>query len=196
MRELTEENFKKAADLIGCEIAVLKAINKVEAPRGAFDEHGRPSILFEPFQFGRLTKHKFDGATLTINGKVYPLSLKGKWSKESAKYGKYSIQYDKLEAAEKLDVLTARMSCSWGAFQLMGFNYKECGYTSFPLFLADMYESAEKQLQAFLNFIESKDLIKYLRVKDFESFSIFNGEGQRSKYTKLIQNAYNSFSHC
>jgi hypothetical protein len=194
MKELTEQDFQNAAKLIGCEVAVIKAVNAKEAPRGAFDKQGRPTILFEPFQFGRLTGHKFDGVTVNINGKDYPLSLKGKWSIGRAQYGKYSIQYDKLEAAEKLDVLNARMACSWGAFQLMGFNHDACGYPLFIHFYAAMYESAGKQLEAFIKYLESKDLVKYLVSKDFTKFAeLYNGKGQIEKYAKWIQEAYESF---
>lgn len=194
MKELTEQDFQEAAKIIGCEVAMIKAVVKVEAPKGAFDKQGRPTILYEPFQFGRLTKHEFDGAVVNIEGKNYPLSLKGEWSPEKAMYGKSSIQYQKLTAAEYFDSESARKACSWGAFQLMGFNYDKCGYKTLALFVDDMYESAGKQLKAFCNFIISQDLAQYLITKNFTKFAeLYNGKGQIEKYAKGIQDAYNSF---
>jgi len=193
MKELTEQDFQNAAKLIGCEVAVIKAVNAKEAPRGAFDKQGRPTILFEPFQFGRLTKHEFDGATVNIDGKDYPLSLKGKWNPERAIYGKFSIQYQKLKAAEYFDMESARKACSWGAFQLMGFNWKECGFKDFDSFYKAMYESAKAQLKAFINYLKYRDLAKHLVSKNFYEFSIYNGTGQIEKYAKWIQEAYESF---
>jgi len=195
MKELTEEDFQEAAKLIGCEVAMVKAVNAVEAPRGAFDEQGRPTILFEPFWFGRLTKHEFDGATVKIEGIEYPLSLKGQWDAKKAKYGKFSIQYQKLKAAEYFDLNSARKACSWGAFQLMGFNWKECGFKDFDSFYNAMHESAGAQLKAFCNFIISKNIAQYLISKNFTKFAeLYNGKGQIEKYAKGIQGLYNSFS--
>jgi hypothetical protein len=189
---LQEQDYENAAKIIGCEAKVIKAVAKVEAPKGAFDEQGRPTILYEPFQFGRLTEHKYDGIIVNLDGNDYPLSLKGKWSIERAKYGKFSIQYRKLDAAEKLDLLAARKSCSWGMFQLMGFNFKECGYDTFMLFYADMHESEVKQLKAYLNFLKSKDLGKYLVSEDFISFAEgYNGSGQVERYAGMIKDACN-----
>ena len=48
MGNLTENDFQRVADLLGIEVAVLKAIQAVEAGgRGGFVAPGRPVILFE-----------------------------------------------------------------------------------------------------------------------------------------------------
>src|SRR5690554_2358745 len=107
---LTEKDFIEAAQILNCETAKIKAVCEVEAPKGGFiqskESNGNlivdPRILFEPFQFGRLTNHAFNGATCIIKASKYPLSLRGKWNAVACKYGTESIQHEKLREAVKL----------------------------------------------------------------------------------------------
>ncbi len=192
-RELKELDYAEAAVLIGCEVEVIKAVTEIEAPMGGFDKINRPVILYEPFIFGDLTKQKYDGAIVTINNENYPLSLdrkKVKWSIQNAKYGPKSIQYHKLDAAEKLDVDAAYKCCSWGRFQILGMNYKLCGYNSLDSFLTDMFSSEKYHLFAFVNFIKNKKLDKYLIEKNWIKFAEgYNGKMQ-NKGTETIYDDY------
>jgi len=192
-KELKEFDYAEAAEIIGCEIEIIKAVTLIEAPNGGFDDKGRPIILYEPFVFGDLTKNKFDGATVIINNVIYPLSLnrnKIKWSIQVAKYGPQSVQYDKLDAAEKLDIDAAYKCCSWGRFQILGMNYKLCGYETLDNFLSDMFNSEKYHLLAFINFIKKRKLDKYLIEKNWIKFAeSYNGKMQ-NKGTETIVDDY------
>jgi len=48
---ITEAEFQAAADRWQVPVKHIRGVRKVEAPRGAFDDQGRPSILFERHKF-------------------------------------------------------------------------------------------------------------------------------------------------
>lgn len=89
----------------------------------AFDDYGRPRILFERHYFPRLTQGRYDKRHPDISN-----SLAGG-------YGKFSAQYGKLERAYVLDAVAALESASWGRFQIMGSNYRDAGFVSVQEFV-------------------------------------------------------------
>ena len=179
---LKELDYVTAAQMIGCSVAMIKAVCKVEAPKGGFFKNDRPTILFEPYWFGELTGHKYDNTVIQIDNVNYPLSLNRRklpWSVKNAKYGASDIQYEKLEAAMKFDKDAAQKSCSWGKFQILGVDYKICGFKTLDEFVAAMYESERKHLFAFINFVKAKKLDDELQREDCLNFAIgYNGPKQ------------------
>jgi N-acetylmuramidase len=183
---LTEAEFVSAATRLKCETAAVKAVVKTElGVREAFDERGRPTILFERHKFYEFTAGKFAKSDPDICNKT------------SGGYGKFSEQYGKYERAEKLDKNAAMLSCSWGAFQIMGFNHKRAGYTSVDSFVTAMRESVKKQVSAFIAFIESDAaILKAIQKKDWATFAYrYNGEGYKSNnYDTKMATHYREFS--
>jgi len=179
---LKQLDFVEAAQLIGCEVAVIKAVCEVEAPKGGFLRDDKPTILYEPFQFGELTKHKHNNTVSQIDNVNYPLSLNKRnlpWSIKNAKYGTSDIQHEKLEAAKRLDKNAALMACSWGKFQILGSNYKLAGFKTLDEFIAAMYEGERKHLFAFVNYVKNRKLDDELIEKNFEAFAFaYNGPKQ------------------
>lgn len=196
IKKITDIDFQNAAKILNCEVAAIKAVSEVESAGDGFIDEKNPKILYEPFVFGRLTKHKFDGKTAFINGQNFPLSLKGKWSAKASKYGTQFIQYKKLDEAIKLDHENALKSCSWGRFQIMGFNYYLCDYSNVSLFVNDMYKSEGMHLEIFSKFIKNNSkLNKYLIDKNWAGFArLYNGESYaQNKYDIKLNNAYKKF---
>lgn len=202
MPELLKElDFKYAAQELGCEIEVIKAVCQIEAPKGGFSQDGKPVILYEPYLFGDMTKHKYNSSFANIAGIMYPLSRNRRllpWSIQNAKYGPSSIQHIKLNVAKALDARAAICSCSWGKFQILGNNYKLCGFTSPEDFVKAMYISETEHLKAFVNFIKNSRLDDELRNKDWERFAFqYNGPRQdkgtaedRDDYDYFLKSAY------
>ena len=92
-------------------------------------------------------------------------------------------EWGRFEQAAKLDRRAAIMSISMGAFQIVGMNYKLCGYKSPEEFFEAMQKNEGKQLKAFCNFIKNRGLVDELRRKDFLNFSlIYNGPSARLHY--------------
>jgi hypothetical protein len=124
--QVSDEAWERLAKSLDVEAAALKAVATVEAAGAGFlpGEPPRPKILFEAHAFHRLTAGRFakqapNLSNPTWNRKLYAGSVAGEWQR--------------LEAACKLDRPAALQSASWGLFQIMGFNYAYCGcWTSKP----------------------------------------------------------------
>lgn len=198
---LSEKDYQLAANLLSCEIAAVKAVVEVESRGSGFQVDGKPIILFEPYQFADHTKNRFAGKTVTIHGVIYPLSINRRervWTVKNAKYGPSSIQHLKLDAAKALDETAAYKSCSWGLFQILGSNYRMCGYSSVQNFVAAMCKSEFEQLQAFCHFVINAKLATALINHDWVEFAVhYNGPKQdkgtadeTDDYDYFLQKAY------
>lgn len=182
-RTITLEQMKEAADEIGCDVAAIQAINEVES-RGGFLRDGRIKILFEAHIFSNYTNHEYDS--------LYPSISSPRWNRSLYVGG--SGEYPRLQQAMELDREAALKACSWGNFQIMGFNYGICGYNSIDNFVKSMH-TAEGQLKALVNFIKARGLADELVRLDFKGFARgYNGKGYRAnKYDEKIERAYWKF---
>ena len=136
---LSASEIAGAAARLGCSIRQLNAVRAVEAAGRGFDASGRPKILFERHKF-----HKFTG------GRFSPSIF----SQPSA--GGYEVNsWGKLcSAIATGEVDAAFQSASWGAFQVMGEWWDECGYPS-PYALAwTAAQSEADQLELLIRYIE------------------------------------------
>jgi hypothetical protein len=184
-RGLTEDDFAAAAETLGIEVAMIKAVASVESPRGPFDPKGRPEILFERHYFHRLTDGQFDQSDPDIS------------NSSSGGYGKFSAQYGKLQRAYALAPDPALRSASWGRFQIMGDNHQAAGFPSAAAFVQAVTTSEAEHLNAFVNFVKSNSkMVSALRAKDWAGFARrYNGPGfEANQYDTKLQSAYDSFS--
>lgn len=186
-------DFVSVADLLGIEVAVLKAVQQVETGgRGGFLVAGKPAILFEGHIFWRELKRRGMNPENFIADNediLYP-----KWAKGYYKGG--MREYVRLEKARKIHKEAADASTSWGMFQIMGFNYAACGYDSVGAMVNAMCISEDKQLEAFARFIQKLELIPYLKVKDWKGFARkYNRAGYaKNSYDKKLEAAYRRFA--
>ena len=185
MKKLTEQDFKDAARSLNCEVAVIKAVAEVESAGNGFLSSGEPVILFEGHKFWKYTRGRFDSSE-NANISHY------KWTRDFYN----EDQHKRLRKAIALDRDSALKSASWGKFQIMGFNYKSCGFKTLQEFVNAMYKSEAEHLHAFLNFVKSNDLDKYLRSKNWSSFARgYNGRDYAvNKYDIKLQEAYQKHS--
>lgn len=175
---LTDADFQTAALALGVDVKIVRAVRKVEAPRGPFDDEGRPSILYERHAFARNTTPKgaFNASHPDISGPGYG----------PGGYGSFAQQYARLGAAYALDPMAAIEACSWGAFQVLGENWQALGYAS-PLDMAmRLAESEAAHLDSFVRFVTANHLIdelQHCKPGDPESWvpfvAIYNGPGFR-----------------
>jgi hypothetical protein len=182
---LSKEDFINAAASIKVEPAMLEAVSVVESRGNGFLQDGSPIILFERHKFYAFTNGKF--------AKTHPDIC----NKTPGGYGTVASQHARLQRAAALDRNAALQSASWGKFQLMGFNYKLCGFADLQSFINAMYESEVAQLAAFINFLKNttykgKSLVYYLQIKDFASFAAgYNGKNYAiNQYDKKIKSNY------
>lgn len=187
--DLSWDDFERAADLIRVDPPAVRAVTVVEAPRGAvmtYKGERRPVILFEPHHF-----YRYSGAT--PYSRTHP-HLSRKTRPPAGWYGSYTNQWDKYEEAKSLgDERAAILSCSWGAFQIMGFNHKQAGYDTPEAFRDAMFRGPECQLLAFCTFVwNDPTMCQALRAHDWHVFARqYNGAGYaRDGYHTRIAEAY------
>ena len=193
-KKLTVQQIRDIAKANGIEYAALRAVIEVEAAGDGFLPDGKPKILFEPHVFYRLLGNKNyftvrKNAMLNDGDICYP-----KWG--TLPYGKVSQQHERLERAAKYDRESALMACSWGLFQVMGFNWSSLGYTSLQEFVNDMYRDEASQVDAGVRFIKRNKLDVYLNKLDWASFAKgYNGSGYaKNKYDKKLAAAYRKYA--
>lgn len=185
-QKLTEADYVEVAQQLNCDVAAVKAVTEVESRGSGFDPEGFPKTLFEGHWFHKLTNGKFSTNYPTIS---YP-----KWTRQF--YGKsWSAEKQRLALASELDREAALMSASWGLFQIMGFNYKTCGFESIQQFVNAMCASEGEQLKAFAAFVLANKLDRYLVNQDWASFAKrYNGPGYaENRYDTKLAQAYDKF---
>lgn len=182
---LTEQDFADAAKEVGCSVAAIKAVAKVESLASGMCPDGFPVTLFEGHHFSRYTKGAFDKSHPTIS---YP-----KWTTQF--YGKgWRAERARLDQAIKLSRNAALLSASWGKFQIMGFNFARCGFDDVQTFVNAMCKSERAQLDIFVDFVKASGLSDELRDLRWVDFARhYNGPGQVTKYADLMAKAYNQF---
>lgn len=191
-KELSEEDFNLAAQLLDVESAALKAVKEVESGRyGGFLPSGRPVILFEGHIFwNQLKKRELDPERhMTDNEDIlYP-----KWDKSHYKGGE--AEYERLEKARKIHKDAADSSASWGMFQIMGFNYEACGEKNVSGFVNMMCKSELHQLLLSARFIRSGGMLPALQKKEWAEFAKrYNGPAYaQNKYDEKLAAAYKKF---
>jgi hypothetical protein len=194
MQILTEQDYSNAANLMKVDVPTVKAVGFVESSGNGFLADGRPVILFESAVFSRLTNHKYDESDPAI-------STRG-WVDN---YGDAGVhQWDRL--AQAIGVLPAvnhlvvnaapaLESCSWGAFQIMGFNYAVSGYPDVMAFVRQM-RVAYHQLESFTYICITNGWDLFLRRHDWLGFALrYNGAMERrNDYDQRLAAAYNAYS--
>lgn len=176
---LSDADYARVATRLGVGANIVRAVTKVEAPRGAFDATGQPTKLYERHVANRNTvpPSRFAGSHPDLfNAKGYG----------SGGYGSYSGQFDKLADACFLDPEAAFRACSWGAFQVLGENAVALGYASAFDFALSLVTGEPAHLESFVRFVEVNGLVDELRavragVPDsaIPFVSVYNGPGFR-----------------
>lgn len=188
MQKLTEEDFLEASDLLEVSVRSIKTVAEVESSGSGFYADGRPKILFEGHKFYALLKKKYGQARADQLSREYPTLVYPKWTKTHYKSG--TAEYHRLYDARHIDRDCANMSASWGSFQILGENYKACKCESVTEFVERMEDSAKQQLLLFCSFIQTNNLVQYLKNQQWAEFARrYNGPAykQNAYDTKLVK---------
>ncbi|MBI4781629.1 MAG: N-acetylmuramidase family protein [Oscillatoriophycideae cyanobacterium NC_groundwater_1537_Pr4_S-0.65um_50_18] len=180
---LTDADYQQAANLLGIEMAIVRAIVEVESSGRGFLKDGRPKILFE--------RHIFYHETKGAHANLHPDICNAK----SGGYLGNEAEWKRLEVALRLDRKAALMSASWGLGQIMGFNHEIVGYANVDDFVQAMHNSEAKQLAAMMTFLKANHLIPALRNRDWKTIARFyNGEGGVGVYDIKLAKAYSRYA--
>jgi len=179
---LEEADYEAAAATLGCEVAAIKAVSTVETMGKPFDSEGRPTILFEPHLFSRATGHIYDATEPDISNEVV-----------GSGFGTDADQYPRIVRAAALNFDAALASASWGAFQILGSNFKDAGFGDVESYVTAMRTGVDAHLQAFVSFVAADARkVTALQSKDWAGFaSLYNGLGYKQDgYDVALAKAY------
>ncbi len=187
---ITEFQFRSMADTLQVEPALLKALNEVEAKGNGFQSDGRPKILFEGHIFWKELERRGVNPKEFVKGNEDILFQ----HRDKFKYKHGREEYDRLDKAIQIHNEAALCSASWGAFQIMGFNYAAAGYPNIYSFVEAMHRESE-QLNAVGHFLVSNNLLRKMRSKDFKAIArAYNGDGfNQHQYDRKLERAFKKF---
>jgi N-acetylmuramidase/Putative peptidoglycan binding domain len=162
----------------------LLAVVSVESKGCGYLPDKRPVILFERHYFHRLTSGRFSAEHPDISNAT------------PGGYLGLEKEYARLEKAVALDRDAALRSASWGAGQVMGDNFKACGFADVDTMVAAMQTSEDAQLAAVGAFLQSKKLVPAMRAHDWATVArIYNGPSYaQNKYDLRLAGAYAQFA--
>ncbi|MEM1079213.1 MAG: N-acetylmuramidase domain-containing protein [Pseudomonadota bacterium] len=164
--------FTEAADQLGCELAVIKAVWEVESAGRGFRKDGSLTRRFEP--------HHMPAATTN-------------W-KDSWKLA-FQTREKKFAAAYAKNPIAALLATSWAGSQIMGFNAEAAGYSSVEDMIERMAADENEHMRGFVKLIQSWGLQPSLRSRDWRTLARrYNGPGQAERYAGLMEAAYRRHS--
>lgn len=159
-RRLRDDDFERAARMLGCAAAAVQAVVEVESAGGGFLRDKRPKILFESRWFHKLTDGRFDTS--------HPHLSTPQWVRN---YRGGSGEYDRLHEALELDRAAALKSASWGLFQILGVNHRLSGFHEVERFVDAMVGGEAEHLDAFVAFVIHQKIDDELRDQRWADFA-------------------------
>lgn len=189
---LSEKDLVNAANSLGIELNLMKALNRIESRGTGFLPGNGPVILFERHWFYRLYKKVHGEERANKTATYYPSICNPK----RGGYKGGEEEWHRFNAAQTLDQSCAIESCSWGLYQLMGFHWETLGYESPLDFFQRMSRSEADQLDGIVRFImNNKELHRAMKDKNWSEIArLYNGEAyEENEYDKKLINAYEHF---
>jgi hypothetical protein len=156
-RRLRDVDIARAGRLLGVGEDEVHAIIEGESSGSGFDKNGRPKALYEP----HLAYRYSSGATrdrLVAAGLAYPKQGTKKYPPDS---------YERIQAACAIDETVALKSTSWGIAQILGSNFKACGYASPQSMVQAFCNSEYEQLAGMVKFIIANGLADEVKRHDW-----------------------------
>lgn len=189
---LSQSDIERAAKDLGADVEAVMAVNLVESVGSGFLDH-RPAILFERHVFvRRLLDHGVDQAGIDQLIATLPNIV----NTRPGGYAGGTAEYQKLSTAQRIHHAAALESCSWGAFQIMGYHWQTMGYDSVAQFVGRVHISEGEHLDAFVRFIKADPALhKALKAKSWKQFArLYNGPAYaQNLYDVKMARAYSQF---
>jgi peptidoglycan hydrolase-like protein with peptidoglycan-binding domain len=147
---LNATEIAQAAHALGVDVPAVQTVCQVETNGAGFFNNGQCAILFERVQFYKAMAAVTPAAQLAQLVQQYPNII----NPQTGGYMGGVAEWGRLQQAQQLNNDLALRSASWGLFQIMGYNYVSCGYSSVEAFVTDMMNDEGKQLKAFVTFLQ------------------------------------------
>lgn len=212
--KITEQDYSRAADVLNCEVAVIKAFAKVESGGNGFDDKLRPKILYERHKFSQHTDRVYDTLNAELSSRTpYTNKRKDSHGDAIATIDRYNggqrgddVSWQRFMKAWQLGGSVtedaAVMACSWGMFQVLGENCSALGIETKKQFMEIACTSERDQFMSlFVPFIQTKrskahgTLKDALTAKNWDVMALlYNGKNYKKfKYDKQLKDAYEDF---
>ncbi|MBE6304665.1 MAG: N-acetylmuramidase family protein [Bacteroidales bacterium] len=193
-KNLTINDYERVAAELEIPTAAIRAIVSIEAGPKAkgFNPDSTPIISFDLAMFRQAAKQR--GINIDLYKESHP-DVFNKLNKK--KFGStQKAQYARLKSAMSIDSIAALEGTFWGMFQIGGFNWKLCGCESVFEFVERTSYSELEQLELFADFMRARRLVKYIKSRDWDAFSLrYNGPGyKKHSYELRLAKAYEEFS--
>lgn len=199
LNKLTKKNSKfltpglldSVAISLGIDVKLLKALDKIESSgTGGFLKTGELKILYERHIFNRECANAGLHKLAELVRGAHPELCNTK----SGGYIGGAAENAKLAVAKTIHPEIAARSASYGRYQLMGFRYQWCGFSSAIQMESVLNKHEDEHLHALANFIEAQpELLKAMQELDFASIAyIYNGP-KHHKYDDKLKGAYSTF---
>lgn len=197
---LKHSDLVQASQRLGVPVAAVYALNEVESKGRGFLDNGKPVILYERHvMYARLqlVRSSTDDQE-RLHQRAEQLAKQAP-SLVNPKTGGYiggTAEHQRLAQARQLDEQSALESCSWGAFQVMGYHWQRLGYANIQEFVAAMNRSEADHLDAFVRYVEADaNLLKALKAQKWATVAkLYNGPNyQRNLYDVKLERAFERY---
>lgn len=174
-------DYLTAAKLIGCDTFTFRAVCLVESSGHGFDASGFPVCLYEPhiaWAHASIAERRALGKV----GLAYP-----RWG--TLPYGSYSAQKARWKKASAIaGIELATLATSWGLTQILGENYRACGYENSTDFLTSQMTDEAHQLHDTALLMRSMSgMMAAMQRTNFQAIArCWNGPGQVAFYAAKI----------
>ena len=192
-KKLTHTDVTRAAADLKVEVASIYAVLDVESKGSGFItlpdiNESVPVILFERHKMYKYLNLK------GIDTSKLPSDIV---NKTAGGYKSPVEEHKRLDRAVRIDRESALMSCSWGTFQVMGFNWQAMKYSSLQEFINCMYRNEYEHLVSFIRYITycAPSALIGLREKDWAKLAKnYNGSNYAiNKYDIKLAAAYKKY---
>ena len=184
---LCQDDIVAAAKSLGVPTAAVMAVNSVESKGTGFLPSGKVAILYERHIMYREVKdYGVDPAKAMREQPGLVNTARGGYSGGEK-------EWLRLQNAMKISKEAAWESCSWGAYQIMGFHWELLGFDSVEDFVRFVSVSEANQLECFVRFIKSqKGLWNALKALDWANVArLYNGAAYKeNQYDTKLSDAY------
>ena len=185
---------RRLAGQYGVDERLALAVIAIESGGAGF-RNGELVTRFEPHvflaRFQALFRQYFQVGEPQWDGNQHRVNNGGAWL---SFHGDQVYERVALGLAAEIGRMAAFESASYGAGQIMGFNYATCGYNSAEAMVAAFRESEEAQIRAMFEYFRNRkddkgrSCLDCLRDGDMVGFAaLYNGPGQAEHYAGLIR---------
>ena len=189
---LTKHDYETAAASLNASVPAIMAVADVESAGAGFLDDGRVRLLFERHKFRKFTGGRFDQTHPQLSNEK-----PGGYAHDGPDEGRDSgaEEYARFSEAFRLDAVAAMKACSWGKFQIMGYNHLAAGFATVGEFVDAMKVSEGEQLKAFVSVVKAWGLADELRNRQWARFAAaYNGPAyRRNAYDTKMAAAYRKF---